>query len=81
MVDFVLHRQNVLVVIDQANVAIAGIDKHLLCAEVVRRRVQTDDEMPWKEVLSKCLIIGIRVNEDVSERCGRVADVATAVEQ
>ncbi|MCY1246250.1 hypothetical protein D9M72_594640 [compost metagenome] len=39
LVDLVLHRQNVLVVVDQADVPAAGIEENLLSAKIVRRSV------------------------------------------
>ena len=81
MVDLVLHRQDVLVVVDQANMLVAGIEEDLLRAEIVRRRVKADDEMAREQILLQRLVIGVRIDEDVGEGRGRVADIAAAVKQ
>ena len=81
MVDLVLHRQDILVVVDQPDVPVAGIEKHLLRAEIVRWRIQPDDEMPREQVLLQRLVIGVGVDEDVGEGRRRVADIAAAMEQ
>jgi hypothetical protein len=81
MVDPVLHGQDILVVVDQSNVLVAGVEEYLLRSEIVRWCVQTDDEMARKQVLLQRIVIRVRVDEDVGKRRSRVADVAATVKQ
>ena len=80
MVDLVLHREDVLVVFNQSNVAVAGIQKYFLCPEVVRRRIKSDDEMARKQILPQRIVVGVGIDENVGEGRGGIANIAAAVE-
>ena len=77
MVDLVLQGQDILVVVDQANMPVAGIEEDLLRAEVIRWRIQTDDEMAREQILPLHFINGVRVDEDVGERRCRIGPQRT----
>src|SRR5690554_4330057 len=68
MADFVFHRQDILVVVDQTNVTVAGVEEYLLRAEVVRRSIEANDEMTREEILLQHFVIGVRVDEDIRKR-------------
>src|SRR5947209_3512965 len=44
-------------------------------AEVVRGRVETDNKVPRKQILTDHLVVCVRIDENVGERCGCISDV------
>ena len=48
MINLVLHRQDVFVVVDEADVTVAGVEEDLLCSEVVGWSIQADNEVTWE---------------------------------
>ena len=78
---WVLQWQHVGVVVDVAHDAFRVVRKHLGRAKVVVRWVQADDEVSRKEIVAEHLVVAVRIDEDVRERRGRVADVATPIEE
>ena len=81
MIDRMRDRQQVAVVVDGMKDIVGIIDEHLGGTEVVVGRIQADDEVARKEIVSQHLVLGVGIDEDVRERRGRVADVAPAVEK
>ena len=72
--------EDVLIVLDVANEPVAVLEEDGGGAKVVGRRVQAHDEASGEQVLTPHLAVRARVDEDVGEGSGRVANVAAPVE-
>src|SRR3546814_9704722 len=73
----------ILAIVDRPHDRLTGrlVEEHLLGTEVRRWRVQAIDEVAREQLLTHIIAIGVGVDEDVGERCRRVADIARFREQ
>ena len=76
-----LQWQQVGVIVDVAQDALRVIREDPGRAKVVVRWVQTDDEVAREQIVAEHLVVAVGIDEDVRERSGRVADVATPIEE
>ena len=71
-----LMGEEVLVVVDMADVPVTVPKEDGSGSEVVRGRIQAHNEAAGEQVLTAHLVVRVRVDEDVGEGSGCVADIA-----
>ena len=67
VINSLLHRKQVFVVFDHADMLIAAVDEDLLRTDIIGRRIKADTEVARKQVVLVDVIPSIGVNKYVGE--------------
>ena len=74
------ERKKILIVLDWPDDGVSVFQKHAVRAKIVCRRVKADNEILREQVFAEHFIVAVRINENVGERCGGIADIAAPLE-